>query len=332
MSPEARQKLRKLGENVGGMMQEVKRRAQVSGLLAYADMAQVDRASALWQAWLLPLAKRCGGPPSQTPLITVAGEWKLQSNKPGSQFTSLREFMLKNVCGRELTHAAIELIAENEWGEKIAQYYFFHKLDVAEAARLVPHPRWLKRRLPFTNIIKLKWSVWADQGSEVDRTATLTNPTPNPDPVGWRKDYLAFDRQYQAEGEALGAIVRNMKFLPVLPDRQRRRLLDCVAQGSTYMVPQSNSGKPVVMRFQNTDAGQGTVEVEIMDATSRKPLRPDAPVWRGKLKPDPDAGFVLSLDSGWTLQLAPDDQPTISIPNSGNASVRQMPMVRIKLP
>jgi hypothetical protein len=331
-SAESRQRLKELLDGMGGMMEDVKKRAVVSGLLAYADMAQVDRASALWQTWLLPLAKRCGGPASPKPLVKIEGNWHLpfaQANR--RQFNQLKDFQLKNVSGQDLTHVAVEMIADNEWGEKVAQYYYFPRLDVAEVARLVPHPRWEKRRLPFTNTINVKWSVWADQGSEVDRHTKLTNPVPNPDPAGWRKDYLKFDKQYQAQGEALGAIVRNFKFLPIQPQRQRRRLLELAAPGSSYAIQLTDRGKPFVVRFLRRDAEKGAVELEVIDLASRKPFRPGAPVWHGDLKADSEAGYVIHLDAGWTLLLAQDDHPTLSIPKSDESPARSLPLVRIKL-
>jgi hypothetical protein len=330
-SAQSRQKLNELLDSFSGMMQDVKHRAIVSGLLAYADMAQVDRASALWQAWLLPLAKRCGGPPSTEPLVTIESDWKPLSAQAGKNFTRLKEFLLKNVSGQDLTHAVVEVIAENEWGEKAAHYYYFDRLDVSEVVRLLPHPRWEKRRLPFTNTIKVKWSVWADQGSEVDRQVKLTNPTPNPDPAGWRKDYLDADKKYQSQGVALGAVVRNFRFLPIQPERQRRRLQQIAAPGNSYAVRLTDKGKTLVVRFLRLDEENKTVEAEVIDLASRKPFRPDTPVWKGVLTADKEAGYVLRLDSGWTLLLAQDDQPTLSVPQTDESPARILAMVRVKL-
>src|SRR5262249_13151329 len=154
-----------------------------------ADMAQVDRQADLWQTWLLPLAKQCGGPPSPVQLVDVEGDWNQWVTKDDLRFNRLNEFRLKNVSGQDLSHAGVELVAENEWGDKAVHYYYLGRLDVEEVVRLVPHPRWDRRRLPFTNTINLNWSVWADQGSEVHRQAQLANPTPNPNPTHWRNKY-----------------------------------------------------------------------------------------------------------------------------------------------
>ncbi|MEO6809562.1 MAG: DUF4339 domain-containing protein [Isosphaeraceae bacterium] len=332
MSDASRKHLGSLLKGASGLMDDVKQRSLVSGLLSYADMAQVDRASALWQTWLLPLAKKCGGPPSSSQLIDVEGDWSVPITKDRTRFKGLKEFRLKNMSGQDLTHAVVELIAENEWGDKAAQYYYFSQFDVAEVARLVPHPRWERRRLPFTNTVQLKWSVCSDQGSEVNQQAKLTNPTPNPDPDEWRKNYLDNDRQYQAEGEALGAIVRNFPFLPIKPERQRHRLLMIAAAGSTYAVQRSEKEKPLIVRFLTLDADKATVALEVFDLAGRKPYHPGTPVWKGHLNADANAGFVINLDEGWTIQLANDDQPGLSTPVAGESSTTLAPLVRVKLP
>ena len=332
MSDASRERLSEVLNGAGGMMDDLKERALVSGLLHYADMAQVDRAVALWETWLLPLAKKCGGPPSAAPLVAVEGSWNVPLIEgPGARFTRLTEFRLKNVAGQELTHAVVSLVAENEWGEKATHYYYFGRLDVAEVVRCVPHPRWERRRLPFTNSVTLHWSVWADQGSELDRQVKSTNLTPNPDPSGWRKKYLDNDLKYQAEGEALGDIVRNFPFLPIQPARQRRRLMMIAAAGSTYAVQLSDQEKPLVVRFLSLNADKATVELEVFDLAGGKPYRPDKPVWKGRLKADKEAGFVIRLDAGWTVQLGNDDQPCVSVSKGDGSPAKPVPLVQVKL-
>jgi hypothetical protein len=334
LSEASRQKLNEVMNNLGGFEADLKNRMKVSGLLAYADMAQADRSVAFWQTWLLPLARRCGGPPSDKPLVTVEGNWKLRTSGR-DRFQRLSAFRLRNVSGQDLTHAVVEVIAENQWGEKAAHYFYFHQLDGALDAPLPAHPRWENGRLEFTNTIKVTWSVWADQGSEVGRQGTLTSPMPNPDPAGWRKDYLAAATPFRTEGEALGAVVRNFRFLPVNPDRQRRRLLEVAAPGTTYAVRLAAPGKAgptLIVRFLRLNADQTDVEAEVFDLADRKPFRPDAPVWKGKVTADKEAGYVIRMDSGWTFLIAPDDQPNVRAEAVADSPAREVPLVRLKLP
>ena len=328
LSRQSQQHLDQLTNNLVNTTQDVKQRALISGLLAYADMAQVDRHARLWETWLLPLAKRCGGPPAKEPLVTIEGDWKIFSTSP--RFTALDAFRLKNVSGQDLTHVAVQVLAENEWGDKAAQYYYFDRVDVEEAARLVPHPRWEKRRLPFSNTFKLQWSIWCDQESAVDRQVALKNPGPNPDPAGWRKDYLKFDEKYQAEGEALGAMVRTFRFLPINAGRQRRRLLEIIAPQTTFVARLKDPGKTLLVRFLRMAADKSAVEAEVLDLATRKPFRTETPVWKGRLSPDNDEGYVIRFDSGWTLLLAQDDQPMLA--NAGDGRDRLVSLVGVKLP
>jgi hypothetical protein len=335
LSPESRAKLRELMTNAGNMMQDVKQRAVVSGLLRYADMNQVDRNAAFWQKWLLPLARRCGGPVSEKPLVQVEGAWKPRMFKQ-DRFMRLDDFRLRNVAGQDLTHAVVELIAENQWGEKAAHYYYLDRLEVAEVAKLVVHPRWDKRRLDFTNTIKVTWSIWADQGTNVGRQLKLTSPTPNPDPAGWRKDYLAYDAQYAAQGEALGALVRTLGLLPSSPKGQRLWLLAAVAPRTSYALRlpgEGKSGRTLVLRFLRLDADGTAIEAEVFDLGSGKPFRADMPVWKGRLTEDQREGVAVRLDAGWTFLIGPDDRPRISLsPKEGASPAKEVPLFGVNLP
>jgi hypothetical protein len=335
-SAESRQKLNELLEGIGGLMEDAKKRTRVSGLLAYADMAEVDREAAFWQAWLLPLARRAGGPPADKPLLAVEGTWRARSAK--DRFQRLDRFALRNVSGQKLTNGVVELIAENEWGEKAAHYCCPGPLKDGEVVQLVPHPRWDKRRLDFTNSMKVTWSVWADQGSEVGRHVKLTSPAPNPDPAGWRKDYLNFDKKFAAEGEALGAVVRNLNLLPVNSKRQQRLLQEAAAPGTSYvfrLTAQGKPGKNLVLRFVGLNPDRTAVEAEVFDLGDRKPFRADTPVWKGKLTADPQAGSVFRMDAGWTFLLGPDDQPRIAGAGSGPDDLfpaKELPLFPVQLP
>ena len=305
MSAESREHLGTALSGLGGMKDDIKQRSLVSGLLSYADMAQVDRAASLWRTWLIPLAKASGGPPSPSPLVEVEGVWKPQTpslDRPKVAFTRLGEFRLRNVSGQDLTHAVVELVAENEWGDRAAQYYHFDRFEVAEVARLIPQPRWERRRLPYSNTIKVKVSTWSDQGTRLDDPAELANPTPDPDPAGSRRKYLENDLKYQPEGEALGAVVRNFPFLPIRPDRQRRRLLMVAGAGMTYAVQPSEGAKPLVVRFLGLDEAGSALKLEVFDLVTREPFRPETPVWKATFEPDDEAGSVLRTDAGLDLR------------------------------
>lgn len=330
-SAASRGHLRDFIQGAKGITDDVQQRAVVSGLRAYADMAQVDQQASLWQTRLLPLAKKCAGPAATKPLVNIEGNWKANAFAADrGKSVKLTDFQLRNVAGRELTNVAVEMVVENEWGDRAEQYYFFDRLETAEGLRLTPHPRWEKRRLPFTNAVKVRWSVWADQGAEEGRTAALKNPTPIADATGARKDYLKYDAQYQAEGEALGEMVRTMPFIPVVGQRQHNRLLAVAATGSSYLVQPAEKAKPLVVRFLSADAEKGTVELEVNSADSGEPLVKGTPVWKGSLARDRDAGAVIRFDTGWVLHIAPNDQLIASVPKTDGGAAKEAPLFRVK--
>jgi hypothetical protein len=342
MSAESREKLQEFLGGLGGLKEDMKNRAVVSGLLAYADMAEVDRTAAFWQTWLLPLARRSGGPVSDKPLVKLEAHWR-DKRSDQSQFKRVDHFPLYNVSGQDLTHVVVEMIAESEWGEKVAQYYYFAQLEVADFVRLLAHPRWDKRRLDFTNTMTVTWSVWADQGSETGRQMKLTSPAPNPDPAAWRKDYLGYDRQYQAEGEALGVVVQNTTHLPVSPDRLRRLQRDGAAPGTCYgfrLAGDGKTGRTLILRFLRFDRDQDTFEAEIFDPSTHQPFRTDTPVWKGKLGARAEAGIAFGTAAGielsWAFGLVQGEFPQIFCTSAGKPGAlfpaRDIPLFSVKVP
>ncbi len=203
-------------------------------------------------------------------------------------------------------------------------------------------PRWEKRRLDFTNTITLKWSLWADEASETGGEVKLTNPKPNPDPAGWRADYLKQDQRYQAEGEAAGTVMRNTITLPIIPARQQRLLRDAAAPPKSYAFRlQGEAKRTLVLRFLRVDRDNDTFEAEIFDLGTRKAFDPKIAVWKGKLNARPEAGisFVKLADgteSDWAFTLARDDQPMLSCPAAGKPGAvfpaRDILLISVELP
>ncbi|MBI3860651.1 MAG: hypothetical protein HY290_02010 [Planctomycetia bacterium] len=333
MTEASRQKLQEFLGGVVGMKADVEQRAVVSGLLAYADMAQIDRMAEFWQNVLLTLAMRCGGPAAAKPVVEVEGVWNVRSSS--DKFQKLNNFKVENVSGQDLTHAVIELVARNEWGEKAAHYVYLPKLEVAEAVRLVPHFRWNRRRLDFTNTMTVTCSIWSDQGTMVGRQAELKNPAPNPDPAGWRKDYLKFDREFTAAGEALGEAMQALSLLPIDPQRQKRILAEAAAPGACYVFRLSESEKTrrtLILNFKRLAADGTTFEAEIFDPADKKPFKADTPVWTGKIVADRKSGWVIRLDADWTFQIAADDRPVLSVPGpkGGDSEETKLPLLPVK--
>jgi len=331
MSAASQAHLRDFIQGAKGLSDDVQQRAVVSGLLAYADMAQVDRQALLWRAWLLPLARACGGPPAAKPLVAIDGNWKANVlSADRGKNVKLADFLLRNAAGRDLTNVTVQLLIENEWGDRAEQYYFFDRLETAEVFRLTPHPRWDRRRIPFTNTVKARWSVWADQGTEEARAATLTNPTPIADAASARADFLRYDVQHQAEGEALGEAVRNLPLIPVVGQRQHIRLVAAAAAGGTYLVQPAEKARPLVVRFVSANAQTGAVELEVNYADSGLPYVSGVPVWKGRMAQDKEAGAVIRLDNGWSIQFAPNDHLIASIPKAENTPPRVAPLFRVR--
>jgi len=332
MSTESRQKLNEFVKGAGGIREDIQKRAVVSGLLAYADMAQVDRTVAFWQTWLMPLVKRGSGPASDKPLVEISGDWKkVVAGK--IRFEHLNVFHVHNVAGRDLTNVVVALLAENEWGEQAAHYYYIPQLDRADVDFLMPHERWKKRRLPFTNSLALTCSVWADQGSYTSQIK-LISPTPNPIPEVTRKNYLEYDREYQSKGEALGTVVQNMYPVPIDPAGHLRRLRDAAAPGTSYIFNVPGEGKTartLILSFVHFAEGPGAIEAKVIDPKSGKPFHENTPVWKGQLA-DLPSGKAITFGtpadwqkSGWAFALSPDDSVAIFCPASG-ATERAFPL------
>jgi pSer/pThr/pTyr-binding forkhead associated (FHA) protein len=302
LSAESEQKLHEFVLGPGKFKESIQQSAVVSGLLDYARMAQVDRNIAFWQTWLMPLVKRCSGPASDKPLVEIDGTWNIASNAGKDRFQRLDNFRLRNVAAQDLTHVVVRVLAENEWGERAAHFYYFPQLEVGEVDLLLPHPRWDKRRLPFTNSLTATCSVWSDQGSSAGRSIKLSSPAPNPDAKTVRKDFLDQDKKYQAEGEAFGTVVQTLIALPADPAWLKRRLRAAADPGSTYIFRVPGEGKAVhtlVLRFVRFDEGPDGIEAEILDAKSRKLYQESTSIWKGKLEPDSEAAIGFGTAAHW---------------------------------
>lgn len=322
------------------LQQVVPNGKRVDDLLAYADLAEVDRNAAFWQEYLLPLAKRCSGPKAEQPLVSVTGGWCPNRAISGRGFKRLGAFGLQNVSDQELTHAVVELVAENEWGERAVHFCYLPYLDIGETASLRPHPRWDRHLLDYCTTIKVTWSVWADQGEEVNRQATLTNPFPLPNAADGRKAHLRLDVPDQAEWEALAATMHRTTALPGNNTAQRVLLREASRPGTHYVFRLPEQGKPgrtLVLHFRPGP----DVELEIVDPQTNEPFERGTPVWKGQ--PDPQGGPHLYFDrdgnweeSGWAFSLGLDDQPMIYCPGGGNANAlfpsREIPLFLVKSP
>ncbi|MEI7686402.1 MAG: hypothetical protein WCL32_15390 [Planctomycetota bacterium] len=179
--------------------------AVFSGYMAYGDMMLADQQAALWQEHLVPLAKRVAGPKAARPAVELTGAWKPIGG--GEKFDRFSAFKLRNSFDQTLTNAAVEVIAENEWGDRVRQYYFFKTWPAGATNICVAHPRWEKRVLPYVRELKVTYSLWADQATHEGATAKLSNPNPSPVAVTMRKNYVQYDAEYQAVGEVWSQIM-----------------------------------------------------------------------------------------------------------------------------
>jgi hypothetical protein len=340
-SERSHEKLQETWRGIAGLKDKAMQGAVVSGMLGYADMTEVDRLSAFWQSWLLPLARRCGGPTTEKPLLSVDAIWRQRSSR--DRFQRLAQFLLRNISGQELTHVVVEVTAENPWGERASHYCYIPQLDLAEMVWVLPHPRWDKRRLDFTNWMNVSVSVWADQGTDLKRQTRLASPAPNRDPEGWRRDYLGYDRQYATDGEALGKVLQTRIALPANPERQRRLLREAAAAGNTYLFRLAVQGKPartLVLRMRRMDA-DGTAEAEIFDLANRQPFRADTPLWKTHAGGKMGSALYFSLNgdfktTGWAFVIGEDDRPHLFCPLGGKPGAvfpaREIALFPVKLP
>lgn len=178
--------------------------ARLSGWLAYADMNRLDQQAKYWQTVLLPLIKQDSGPATDTELVELEAVWRPKGGI--EQFSVLTTYAIRNTSKERLNRVVVELLAENQWGEKAGQYYAIRTLAPGEVYYLRPHFRWERRRLDFTNSINISFSVWTESASNLGKNVHLTNPKPNPDSEGWRRDFLRFDNQEAATGELWGLL------------------------------------------------------------------------------------------------------------------------------
>jgi hypothetical protein len=322
MSEASQQKLQTFVSGLANLKSDVELRSIVSGLLAYSDMAVADQTATFWQTWLMPLAKRSAGPESKDPLVRIDAVWRTAAIKERTQ--RLSYFSLQNIAKQDLTHAVVQVVAENPWGEIADHYYYFPTLETAESVLLVPNPRWEERRLNFTNYLKVTCNIWADQGSFAGQPVKLDSPAPYPDPEGYRRDALRFDTQCQAEGEALGAVMQATLPLPDDPAGKQRRLRAAMATGTNYAFRQGagDSARTLLLRFVRCDPGSDEIDAEIVDPKDGKPLPNSPPVWKGQLDPAGNPivvfGAIPGLEqSSWSCSLESDDSMRIRCASAG---------------
>jgi len=331
MSRRTREALVELSRGSGQGAKDIAEAAIFSGLVEYADMAEVDRQVEFWQTTLLPLAKKCGGPATNKPLVAIEGGWrKFVGNE---SYFRLDNYNFHNVSSSSLTHAVVEIVAENQWGEKSAQYYYLPELEIGEVALLMPHFRWKKRRLDYSPTVKVTYSLWADQGTNIDQHVELKSPDPCHDPDALRKVFLADDGKYASEGEALGIAIKSQGLIRPSPERQKRMLLDAATTETSYAfrLPEADkSPKPLMLRFLRVSADKSVIEAEVVGLADKKPLKSDTPVWKGKLTADENSGYVLRLDLGWSFFLRYDEMPAVSIQTGKDGDPAPLPLFLLK--
>jgi hypothetical protein len=331
MSQRTRESLMELSRGSGQGAKDIAEAAIFSGLVEYADMAEVDRQVEFWRTTLLPLAKKCGGPATNKPLAAIEGGWR--KSLGNDSYLRLDNYNFHNVSGTNLTHATIEIVAENQWGEKSAQYYYLPELEVGEVALLMPHFRWKKRGLDYSPSVRVTSSVWADQGTNINQHVELKSPDPCHDPDALRKVFLAYDEKYASEGEALGIAIKSQGLIRPTPERQKRMLLDAATPGNSYAFRLPETGKPpkpAMLRYLRVSADKNVIEAEVIGLADKKPLKADTPVWKGKLTADDNRGYVLRLDLGWSFFLGYDEMPVVSLPTGKDADPAQVPLFLLK--
>ena len=184
--------------------------AEISKYFRYADIAAVDCEATFWNDVLIPVARRYAGPPASKQLLEITPFWGPAFFDPDDplrnegQSKRLAGLKLSTVPGVDLTHVVIRVSMENEWGQKVFQYYYFNGLGGKARYTLLPHIRWDAYPLLSANSLKIGFSVWADQGSQVDvATQEVTNPNPNPRAATiWNQRHALVIKREQPYGEA----------------------------------------------------------------------------------------------------------------------------------
>ena len=210
MSPESWKRLRELTQSLGRdkVMELLGSRTQPGGLpppidfsayLAYADMISADNQGAVWKKHLLPFVMKSAGSEAKSPIVELTAIWRKHGSKPVSE--RLDSFHLQNISGAPLSNAVVEIIAENEWGEQIAHYCYVKDWPAGAGFRALPHPRWERRQLVYTNSMKVMFTIWSDQARQPARTVALASPTPIPDYQKLRKIYTDYDKQYAPDSD-----------------------------------------------------------------------------------------------------------------------------------
>jgi hypothetical protein len=166
----------------------------------------------------------------------------------------------------------------------------------------------------------------------------LTNPAPNPDPAGWRKDYLGFDARLASFGEDFGKAMQGMVSLPASVEQERRLFQEASKPGATYafrFAGQGQSSRSLVLSFLRRNANE--TEVEIYAPRDHKPFMANTPVWTGLSDPrNPKSIQFGNNDQGWAFTVGEDGLPEIRCPRGGQPGTifptQEIPLFALKQP
>jgi hypothetical protein len=173
--------------------------AELSLILAFSDMLCADRQGELWRDQLLPALVRSSSTAKLSTEMEVKAVWRNNASQP--PFQLFERLLVKNPKGgQELTNVVMKVVAKDEKDDSATQYYFISKWAPDQAYTFVLHPRWMARKMTYTPTIRFDYSLWSDQGQNIDKTTTVTSPMPNPNPDAWRFNWEKQDLEFAPLG------------------------------------------------------------------------------------------------------------------------------------
>jgi TPR repeat protein/serine/threonine protein kinase len=207
---------------LNGLSQTMGRADVYSATATYADMEAVDRSVKLWQERLVPWWERLAGPRVAQSPLSVEPCWKeyVIVGKDRTQY--LEALLVRNISGGLLTNALIEVQCINEWHEQSASYFSLPAFVSGDAYQLMLHPRWVKRRAPYSRDVAIRYSIWSTQSRSMDQAMTVTPPHPDQNAETSRKDFLRYDKQFADwTSQMVAAVVQDEAASPS-PTAERR--------------------------------------------------------------------------------------------------------------
>jgi len=192
-------------------LQEAEVRSLFGGVIRYAAFDAAEDAGMVWKKLLWSRLEASAGPKADASFATMGVHWR-DVELPGQRARIFQNLGLTNSGATDLNNVAIEIEIENEFKDRAISHYFVPELKSGGVVLLHINPFWDNRRGPFSNQLKVTFTVISSARSQSAETLIFKNPRPRNDTHEARESFLKFDSEYSKAGIGLGNLVQ--KFLP----------------------------------------------------------------------------------------------------------------------